>query len=318
MSRRLPYMPGRGAPQTRSVNYIVLKLVGYLRLMRPANLLTAVADILAGVAVAGYLKTQFSSYLDMLPLACLCLATLGLYGGGVVFNDVMDARLDAAERPERPIPSGVISRTQAVILGVYLLLVGILAAFTVSMASGILGIAIALAALGYDRWGKHHDFWGPLNMGLCRGLNLLLGISILPGVLQSFWWLSAVPIIYIAAITMISRGEVHGGSNRTLRFAALLYALVLSTILLISWRNGHLLSTLPFVALTAFIIFRPLMVAMGQPIGPNIGKAVKGGILALIVINAAWAAAFADWQYALIILVLLPVSMLLARAFSVT
>lgn len=306
-------------PQTRFVNYIVLKLAGYLRLMRPANLLTAVADILAGIAVAGYLTTHFSSYLEgMLPLVCLCLATLGLYGGGVVFNDVMDANLDAVERPERPIPSGIISRTQGIILGVYLLLVGILAAFTVSMQSGILAISIALSALVYDRWGKHQDFWGPLNMGLCRGLNLLLGISILPEVLHNFWWLSAVPIIYIAAITMISRGEVHGGSNRTLRFAALLYALVLSTILLISWRNGHLLSTLPFVALTAFLIFRPLVVAMGKPVGPNIGKAVKGGILALVVINAAWAAAFADWQYALIILALLPVSMLLSRAFSVT
>ena len=28
----------------------------------------------------------------------LCLATIGLYGGGVVFNDVFDAGLDAVER----------------------------------------------------------------------------------------------------------------------------------------------------------------------------------------------------------------------------
>ncbi len=286
--------------------------------MRPANLLTAVADILACVAVAGYFSTQFTSYLDILPLACLCLATIGLYGGGVVFNDVMDARLDAIERPERPIPSGVISRSQGIIQGTYLLLVGILAAFTVGITSGILGAGIAAAALVYDRWGKHHPFWGPLNMGLCRGLNLLLGVSIIPGALHYGWWLGLVPVLYIAAITMISRGEVHGGNTRTLRFAAMLYALVLGTILFIAACNGHLLVTFPFVALTAYVIYRPLLQAVRVPEGPNIGKAVKGGILALIVINAAWAAAFSDWTYALIILALLPVSMLLAKAFSVT
>ncbi|PUZ27622.1 polyprenyltransferase [Chitinophaga costaii] len=286
--------------------------------MRPANLLTAVADILAGIAVAGYFSTAFITYLDILPLACLCLATIGLYGGGVVFNDVMDARLDQIERPERPIPSGVISRSQAIIQGAYLLLVGILAAFTVSTVSGLLGISIAAAALIYNKWGKHLDFWGPLNMGLCRGLNLLLGISIIPGVLLNFWWLGLIPVLYIAAITMISRGEVHGGNVSTLRVAVLLYTLVLSTILLISWRNGHLLVTLPFVALTAYIIYRPLIQAIRLPAGPNIGKAVQGGILALIVINAAWAAAFSDWTYALIILALLPISMLLAKAFAVT
>lgn len=30
------------------------KLLGYLRLMRPANVITAVADVMAGIAIAGY------------------------------------------------------------------------------------------------------------------------------------------------------------------------------------------------------------------------------------------------------------------------
>jgi 4-hydroxybenzoate polyprenyltransferase len=45
---------------------------------------------------------------------------------------------------------------------------------------------------------------------------------------------------------------------------------------------------------------------------------VKAGILALIVMNASWAAAFGSLYTALFILLLLPLSIFLARLFAVT
>ena len=78
--------------------------------MRPANIVTAIADILAGIVITGYLK--FPEY-SLLPVFFLVLASVGLYGGGVVFNDVFDADLDKIERHERPIPSGLISKQSA-------------------------------------------------------------------------------------------------------------------------------------------------------------------------------------------------------------
>ena len=74
----------------------------------------------------------------------------------------------------------------------------------------------------------------------------------------------------------------------------------------------------PFVILFAFMINLPLVRAMKEPSGPNIGKAVKGGIIALIAMNAAWVAAFSTLPHALLVLILLPLSLLLARAFAVT
>lgn len=286
--------------------------------MRPANIVTAVADILAGVAVSGFLGFEVSSYLDcLLPVACMCLATIGLYGGGVVFNDVMDAELDKTERPERPIPSGVISLTEAIVLGSYLLLVGVLAAFTVGRIAGYFALGVTASALIYNKWGKHRS-WGPVNMGLCRGLNLLMGISMVANALDKYWWLGILPVIYIAAVTAISRGEVHGGNKRTLRISAFCYAIVYGTILVLAALNGQLLQTLPFIVLFALMINMPLMKAMKEPSGPNIGKAVKGGIIALIAMNAAWAAAFSTLPHAVLVLLLLPLSLLLAKAFAVT
>jgi 4-hydroxybenzoate polyprenyltransferase len=306
------------------VSYIASKLTGYLRLMRPANIITAIADILAGVAISGYfINVSFDTLtLDFtLPVVCLCLATIGLYGGGVVFNDVFDATLDSTERPERPIPSGVISKTQAIILGSYLLLVGILAAFSVGRLTGLSGwlaIGVAASALIYNKWGKHHSFLGPFNMGLCRGLNLLLGISIVPDALEAYWWMGFIPILYIAAVTNISRGEVHGGSVKSLRLTAICYAAVYITMGLLAFLHHRIWTALPFILLFAVMINVPLFKAMKNPSGPNIGKAVKGGIIALIAMNAAWIAAFATLPFALIVLLLLPVSLVLGKLFAVT
>src|SRR5690606_33216233 len=95
--------------------------IAHLRLMRPANIITAIADILAGFAVSGAAVQLLSpgneeSMNLWIPLMWLILATIGLYGGGVVFNDVFDAELDKKERPERPIPSGRASVRSASIL----------------------------------------------------------------------------------------------------------------------------------------------------------------------------------------------------------
>lgn len=291
------------------------RLIGFLRLTRPANIITAISDILAGAAIAGYTGgiTELPSVL------LLIIATIGLYGGGVVFNDVFDAALDRVERPERPIPSGLISEKEGALLGIVLLITGVVAACLLALnPSGVIAFSIAVAALIYDKWGKHHSFLGPLNMGICRGLNLLLGMSLVPAVFYQYGYLAIVPIIYIAAITMISRGEVHGGKSNTILFAAFLYLAVNASILWVSYEQGHFVYALFFVLIHALLIYPPLVRAFREPIGKNIGKAVKAGVLALIVMNASWAAAFDALFLGLMIALLLPVSILLAKLFAVT
>lgn len=283
----------------------------YLQLTRPANLVTAAADIFAGLAIAQFTFSEFTPY-------WLILSTLGLYGGGVVMNDVFDARLDAVERPERPIPSGKVPLKSAAALGISLLLSGIFAASLYSFQSGVIAITIALLTVIYNRFAKHHAFLGPLTMGMCRGGNLLLGMSVLPESFQKWGWIALLPIAYIFAITMISQDEVHGGKQRTLYIAALLYLIVLSVQLVIAESLGNILFALPFVLLHAWLIGRPLWNAIQNPVGPLIGKAVKAGVISLIVMNASWCVAFGLWPLGLAVLVLLPLSMQLAKAFAVT
>ena len=287
------------------------ELKPYLQLTRPANLVTAVADILAGMAIAQFTFSSFNP-------ALLVLATLGLYGGGVVMNDVFDAKLDAIERPERPIPSGKVPLPAATMMGMTLLFAGVLAAALFSFQSGMIAVIVAALTVIYNRFAKHSVFFGPLTMGMCRGGNLLLGMSVLPESFQQWSWVALLPIAYIAAITLISQDEVHGGKRRTLYIAVFLYLVVLAVQLYIAKTQGNILFALPFVILHAWLIGRPLYNAIQNPIGPMIGKAVKAGVLSLIVMNASWCMAFGLWPIALLVLALLPLSILLARVLAVT
>ncbi|MEH2373658.1 UbiA-like protein EboC [Nostoc sp.] len=298
---------------------------GYLELMRPANIVTAWADILVGFAASGSgiifakLINGQTNFAILIPLAWLLLATTGLYGGGIVFNDVFDAELDAKERPNRAIPSGRVSLQNATLLGSILFALGIGAAFQVSWLSGAIAIFITFTALLYDSLAKHHSFFGPLNMGLCRGSNLLLGVSLVPAIVWERWYLALIPVLYIAAITAISQGEVHGGKKITGVLALLLIALVLTAVLALGFLTEYrAIAALPFAALLAIRVLPNFIQAAREPVPEKIRNAVKVGVLSLIVLDATVASGFTGLSYGLSVLILLPISIKLAQLFAVT
>jgi 4-hydroxybenzoate polyprenyltransferase len=292
------------------------RLRAYLQLMRPANVVTAWADILAGAAAAVAAAATSPSIPDLL---WLLAATTGLYGGGVVLNDVCDAKIDALERPERPIPSGVVPRRSAGLLAAVLLLAGVLCAWQVSSTSGYLATAVALAVVLYDSLGKHNAILGPLNMALCRGGNLLLGVSIIPAVLPELSLLALIPLVYIAAITTVSRGEVAGGSAAVGYFAVLLMGSVLVGLLALAALPAYAWwPALPFVLLLAARVLPPFVRAGREPRPDHIRTAVKAGVLSVIVLDAALAGGFGGIWAGLGVLLLWPLSLSLGRAFAVT
>ena len=288
-------------------------LKGYLRLMRPANLPTAAADILAGAAIAGFVSHTSAG----LPLLYLVMASILLYAGGVVLNDVFDYKLDRLERPERPIPSGLIPLKSAAFFGFILLLAGVAFAFVTGRLSGLIAIILAGTIILYNSFSKKHGFLGPLNMGLCRGLNLILGMSIFGEI--NAWWYAVIPLVYIFAITLISRGEVHGNNKNHIIWAGMLYVMViLGVVTIIEPKTGQLLQTLPYLALFTILIFRPLVKAYRLNAPDNIKQAVMAGVLSLIVLDASLAVGFSSWWYGLLVLLLLPLSIFLSKLFAVT
>jgi len=294
--------------------------MGLARLARPANLPTAAADIIAGVSIGYYFfgkELLSASLVDIQQIALLVFSSVFLYAGGVALNDVFDAKLDAVERPERAIPSGVVSVKMAGLYGVVLLIIGCVIACVVSSLTGYIAMALAAAIILYDAAAKKHGFFGPLCMGICRGLNLFLGTAILES--TSFWWMACIPILYIFAITLISRGEVHGDNKNHIVLAGLLYAIVIGSLAFIMIKEtDQMLIASPFLLLFAFLIFKPLIKAYQENSPAHIKAAVKAGVLSLVVMNACWAVGFGSIYVGLAVLVLLPCALLLSKLFAVT
>jgi 4-hydroxybenzoate polyprenyltransferase len=273
--------------------------------------MTAVADVLAGYAVAGLRNAP--------ALPWLIASTACLYAGGVVLNDYFDRHLDAVERPERPIPSGRVGPGSVAVLGGGLLIGGIALASRATRVAGLIALAIAGAVLLYDSWGKHQRVFGPFNMGACRALNLLLGMAAVPAAIAGGWALALIPLVYIAAVTGVSRGEVHGGKRGTATLALIsLGGVIIALAAVAAGAGAGRVGGLAVTLLLAWRVLPPFWRVYGDPAPQRIRQAVKAGVLSLVLVDATLGAAYGGPLYGAVVLATAVVAAGLARLFSVT
>ena len=177
-------------------------LLPYLRLLRAGTLFSPGCDVVAGLCILG---APWS--LDAVRIA---LASICLYAAGMVWNDVADRRLDAVQRPERPIPSGDVPLAAAAVLGALLVGAGVVLSPPAFRWHHML---LALLVLVYDFLSKRNAWAGALNMGALRGLNLATaaaplwlhgGLAQVPGPLLTA---ASCYAVYIVAVTILGLYE---------------------------------------------------------------------------------------------------------------
>lgn len=186
-------------------------IMAWLQLVRLPTVFTALSNILCGFLITHRIpQIKVAQLTAQHELWLLLLSTSGLYLGGMVLNDVFDAKLDALERPERPIPSGRISLRSATAFGSLLMLMGVIAAAMVGTPSLVVAALIVPCVLAYNGFLKT-TIAAPLGMGTCRFLNLMLGASAVSD-LGLLW--QALPMtvagalgIYILGVTVFARNE---------------------------------------------------------------------------------------------------------------
>lgn len=271
-------------------------LKAWLQLLRPANIITSAADSFAGIVIGASLLPE-NAHLNLVSGTELALSSALLYGGGVILNDAFDAPVDAKERPERPIPSGIVSRQAAFISGLSLLLAGVGISFMVGASSGGIAAFLALTIVLYDGMAKKNKWTGPFVMGSCRGLNLLLGMSIVPASINSLGYFALFPLFYIAAVTAVSRGEVHGGRKMAQAIAFALYAVVIMGVFTagLNLKKEGLEQCSMFLAFFSGFVITPLYEAWQDPAPLKIRKAVKRGVIGIVALDACYAVLFTGW-----------------------
>jgi 4-hydroxybenzoate polyprenyltransferase len=288
-----------------------------MRLARVSMLPTALSNVVMGAVVAGAFAEErpagFAVGLLMMLAASSCL-----YTAGMILNDVMDLARDRIERPERVLPAGRINVRSARRVGWMLLVAGVALTAVQSLAPHApasperlwalaVGLTLAGAIVAYNA-GVKRTPEGPAMMGLCRALNVLLGVTAVSSPLQPASLYIATCIgLYVAGITWFASKEHERGARGRLLAAAMVMGsglLGLLALALLAWQTPLLAGADPGVAkrsLSFAVLLLLVMVpalrrvanAIASPEPDRVQAAVIACLLSLIMIDASLCHLFA-------------------------
>jgi len=178
----------------------------YLRLLRVGMLFSPAADVIAGHCIA---NVPWTGDLWRVLIASVCL-----YGAGMVLNDHADRRVDAQLRPERPLPAGQIGPDAVLGFGLLLMLASLLVS-PVPIYHG----AMAALVLAYDYKLKSITWLGALAMGLLRAMNLTAGavLGLAVGPTDLVLYAASAYALYVIAVTLLGAMEDDTRNQKAIR-----------------------------------------------------------------------------------------------------
>ncbi|MCP4451933.1 MAG: UbiA family prenyltransferase [Planctomycetes bacterium] len=296
---------------------------GWFQLMRPPNLPSVPGDPVAGFLLASlapvHATVQVPAHLTGVLLPAV--SALLLYMGGLILNDVADYDEDLADRPQRPLPSGRVSRRGATIGGLGLGLMAMALSALCSPTCLAVSVVLWTLILAYNFVTKRCLVLGCINMGLCRGVSLLLGASAL-----GFAPLLSTPVLlgvacvtlYISTVTFLAARETEEIAFGLLRWLPLC-PLWLMGALFVQLDSATLLTRLLALGCVTWVGWQCRSLS-GTPAPQILGKAIGGLIRGLLLMQAAFCATVSGpgTVAAAVLLLLIPVSTLLAKRFYAT
>ncbi|MDA0711589.1 MAG: geranylgeranylglycerol-phosphate geranylgeranyltransferase [bacterium] len=143
------------------------RLAGLLALTRPTNCAITSLSVLLG----GWLGTAELSA----PLIIAALSASLIAGGGNTLNDLCGIREDRINKPQRPMPSGRVSRAEAIALFFFLTSIGLFAGFLLPMPAPGFALFAVFGLVVYNFWLKRRVLIGNLVIGILGGSAFLYG-----------------------------------------------------------------------------------------------------------------------------------------------
>jgi 4-hydroxybenzoate polyprenyltransferase/geranylgeranylglycerol-phosphate geranylgeranyltransferase len=98
------------------------------------------------------------------------------WAAGLYLSDFLDRKLDAIEKPHRPIPSGRIRPDEGLAIGGILAISGGVLSFYISLNSFLLVFVVAILVYSYANLMKSRGIFGNINRGLVTVTAYLFGV----------------------------------------------------------------------------------------------------------------------------------------------
>ena len=186
----------------------------YLEILRPFNALMGVIAVLLVAIISG----NFNIYV---PVACVIVFIFT--GAGNAINDYFDHKIDAINKPERPIPSGRISLNVAAAYSITLFIIATIMALAIGIIPGIIVVLSAILMFLYAYRLKKSCLIGNLSIAFLTGLCFVFA-----GVVLQTLFLSIILGFYAFLMTMarevvkdmedVEGDSIEGASTFPIRF----------------------------------------------------------------------------------------------------
>jgi 4-hydroxybenzoate polyprenyltransferase len=177
----------------------------WLQLARISNTPTVVSNTVAGAVLA-------SAAAETGAVAVVAVAMALFYTAGMILNDLLDYEIDVRERPERPLPSGAVSRPAALTAVIVLFVAGEALLLLEGTEPFLAGLGLVALIVLYDAWHKGNPL-SPVLMGACRAfVYFVAALAVAGEVPLEVATAAAVLLLYIVGLTRVAKSE--GGSLR--------------------------------------------------------------------------------------------------------
>jgi 4-hydroxybenzoate polyprenyltransferase len=170
----------------------------WLKLARVSNTPTVVSDTIAGAVLASVVA-------EVSTVVLVAVAMALFYTAGMILNDVMDLAVDRRERPERPLPSGAVSREAAIAAVAALFAIGLALLAVEGVEPFLAGLGLVALIVLYDTWHKGNAL-SPVLMGGCRALVYVVAALAVAGEVPLDVWVAAGALLaYVASLTLVAK-----------------------------------------------------------------------------------------------------------------
>lgn len=227
-----------------------MKFVSYIKIIRPFNFLFVILSVLFGAFWFAKDIHQFIPYLASLSAALIA-------GGGYVINDFFDREIDKVNRPERPIPRGIISPLEAKRYAFLLFTGGIVISICIKnpwMISLALGNSVLLYLYAYK--GKRMGFFGNILVAFVTGSTFIYGGLANNNVGNSFFVFGCAFLYTIIRELVKDLEDVEGDKKIGAQTVPIVFGEKITLVLtFLSWIFLTILTVLGFHKFYEFPIF---------------------------------------------------------------
>jgi geranylgeranylglycerol-phosphate geranylgeranyltransferase len=235
------------------------KIRGLVQLIRPINCLMMGFAVFVGVILAH--PTLLTSFF----LNILFGFSTGFFltAAAMIINDYYDRKIDAVNEPSRPIPMGLISTNEALILFLLVSLVGFIFAILTSVLCLLVSVISWVIVVAYVTVGKRTGLPGNFLVSICVAIPFIYGSIIVFDEIVS----SVLIFVFMAFLSNtgreITKGivDVEGDKKEGVKTIAVRYGSKIAAIIaVLFYVLAVLLTPIPLVLGFVSLWFIPFII----------------------------------------------------------